>query len=206
MKTTNPIADKILAKLRAKRGPVPTRDFLDLGNRAAVDKALSRLAQEGKIRRIQRGLYDLPRKSKLLNQPVMPSPDQLVRAWAKNNGLKVVPSGASAANALGLSTQVPAKIIYYTNGRTQTLKLGPYKVQLLNRGPKTTDVSGRMAPLVLQALRHIGRDGVRPEVVHRLQSTLSQKDKDELKRNLHRTAAWMQPVIKEIVGKDTRYH
>ena len=135
----------------------------------------------------------------------MPSPDELVRAWAKNNGLKVVPSGASAANALGLSTQVPAKIIYYTNGRIQTLKLGPYKVQLLNRGPKTTDVSGRTAPLVLQALRHIGRGGVRPEIVHRLQATLSQKDKAELKRNLHRTAAWMQPVITEIVGKDTRY-
>jgi hypothetical protein len=143
--------------------------------------------------------------SKLLDQPVTPSPDKLVRAWAKNNGLKVVPSGARAANALGLSTQVPAKIIYYTNGRTQTLKLGPYTVQLLNRGPKTMDVSGRTASLVLQALRHIGRDGVRPEVVHRLQSTLSPKKKAELNRNLHHAVGWMQPVIKEIVGKDSYY-
>jgi hypothetical protein len=143
--------------------------------------------------------------STLLNQPLTPSPDELVRAWAKNNGLKVVPSGARAANALGLSTQVPAKIIYYTNGRTQTLKLGPYTVQLLNRGPKTMDVSGRTASLVLQALRHIGRDGVRPEVVHRLQSTLSPKKKAELNRNLHHAVGWMQPVIKEIVGKDSYY-
>jgi len=139
---------------------------------------------------------------KLLDQPLTPSPDELVRAWAKNNGLKVVPSGARAANALGLSTQVPAKIIYYTNGRTQTLKLGPYTVQLLNRGPKTMDVSGRMAPLVLQALRYIGRDGVRSEVVCRLQSTLSQKEKTELKRNLRHAVAWMLPVIKEIIGED----
>ena len=203
MNTTYPIADKILAKLRTQRGPVPTRDFLDLGNRAAVDQALSRLVRKGKIRRIKRGLYDLPRKGKLLNQPLTPSPDELVRAWAKNNGLKVVPSGARAANEVGLSTQVPAKIVYYTNGRTQTLKLGPYTVQLLNRGPKTMDVSGRTAPLVLQALRHIGRDGVRPEVVHRLRSTLSQKDKAELKRNLQHTAAWMVPIVEEIVGKDT---
>ena len=203
MNTTYSIADKILARLRTQRGPVPTRDFLYLGNRAAVDQSLSRLVRKGAIRRIQRGLYDLPRMSKLLGQPLTPSPDELVRAWAKNNGLKVVPSGARAANALGLSTQVPAKIVYYTNGRTQTLKLGPYTVQLLNRGPKTMDVSGRMAPLVLQALRHIGRGGVRPEVVYRLQSTLSQKEKAELKRNLRHAAAWMLPVIKEITGEDT---
>jgi hypothetical protein len=205
MNTKHSIARKILSRLRARHGPVPTRDFLDLGSRAAVDQSLSRLARMGEIRRIERGLYDVPKMSKLLNQPLTPSPDELIRAWAKNNGLKVVPSGTRAANLLGLSTQVPAKIVYYTNGRTQTLKLGPYTVKLLNRGPKTMDVSGRTAPLVLQALRYIGRDGVRPEVVHRLQSTLSRKKKDELKRNLHHAVGWMQPVIKEIVGKDSYY-
>jgi len=202
MNTTHSIAEKILTRLRARRGPVPTRDFLDLGNRAAVDQSLSRLARTGEIRRIQRGLYDLPKMSTLLDQPLTPSPDELVRAWAKNNGVKVVPSGARAANALGLSTQVPAKIVYYTNGRTQTLKLGPYTVKLLNRGPKTMDVSGRMAPLVLQALRHIGHDGVGSEVVRQLQATLSREEKAELMRNLRHAPAWMLRVIKEIHGED----
>jgi len=135
---------------------VPTRDLLDLGTRPAVDQALSRLVQQGIIRRVRRGLYDLPRMGRLLKQPVVASPDELVHAWAKNNGLRVVPSGAYAANLLGLSTQVPAKIVYYTNGRTQTLQLGPYTIRLLNRGPKTMDVRGRVAPLVLQALRYLG--------------------------------------------------
>ena len=202
MNTTHSIADKILARLRARRRPVSTRDFLDLGNRAAVDQSLSRLARTGEIRRIQRGLYDLPRMSTLLDQPLTPSPDELVRAWAKNNGLKVVPSGARAANALGLSTQVPAKIVYYTNGRTQTLKLGPYTVKLLNRGPKTMDITGRMAPLVLQALRHIGRDGVGSAVVRQLQETLSQREKAELMRNHCHAPARMLPVIREIQGED----
>lgn len=203
MNTSDSVADKILTRLRARRGPVPTRDFLDLGNRAAVDKALSRLARTGKIRRIRRGLYDLPRMSTLLDQPLTPSPDELVRAWAKNNGLKVVPSGARAANALGLSTQVPAKIVYYTNGRTQTLHLGPYTVKLLNRGPKTMDVSGRMAPLVLQALRHIGRASVGLDVIRQLGAKLPQKEKSELLRNLRHAPAWMHPVIKEICGEET---
>jgi len=147
-------------------------------------------------------LYDLPEMSTLLDQPLTPSPDELVRAWAKNNGLKVVPSGARAANILSLSTQVPAKIVYYTNGRTQTLKLGPYIVKLLNRGPKTMDVSGRMAPLVLQALRHIGRDGVGSETVRQLQATLSREEKVELMRNLRHAPGWMLPVIKGIQGEE----
>jgi hypothetical protein len=140
---------------------------------------------------------------KLLNQPVVPSPDELVGAWARNNGLRVVPSGAYAANLLGLSTQVPAKIVYYTNGRTQMLMLGPYTVRLLNRGPKTMDVRGRVAPLVFQALRYMGPSGVTPKVVHRLRSALSLKDKAELRRNLHYAVAWMKAVVEEIAREET---
>ncbi len=122
---------------------------------------------------MRRGIYELPWVGKLLNEPMVQSPDDLVQAWARKNGLRVVPSGAHAANSLGLSTQVPAKIVYYTNGRTRGLKLGPYSVKLLNRGPKTMDVGGRMAPLVFQALRHLGRGGVTPEVIDRLRLAVS---------------------------------
>jgi len=205
MNVTHPITEKVLKRLEAKKGsPVPTRDLLDLGPRATVDQALSRLVQQGRIRRVRRGLYDIPRMGKLLNQPVAPSPDELVHAWARNNGLRVVPSGAYAANLLGLSTQVPARLVYYTNGRTQTLKLGPYTVRLLNRGPKTMDVRGQVAPLVLQALRYLSPKGVTPEVICRLRSALSPKDKAELRRNLGYAAAWMKPVIEEIAGGETR--
>ncbi len=181
---------------------MPTRDLLDLGTRPAVDQALSRLVQQGIVRRVRRGLYELPRMGRLLNQPVAASPDELVRAWGRNNGLRLVSSGAYAANLLGLSTQVPAKIVYYTNGRTQTLRLGPYTVRLLNRGPKTMDVRGRVAPLVFQALRYLGPKGVTPEVIHRLRSALCWKDKAELRHNLRYAAAWMTPVIEKIASEE----
>ncbi|MEK7269906.1 MAG: DUF6088 family protein [Planctomycetota bacterium] len=183
---------------------IPTQDFLDLGGRSAVDQSLSRLVRQGVIRRVRWGLYEWPRMGKLLNEPLVQSPEALVRAWARQNGLRVVPSGAHAANLLGLSTQVPAKLVYYTNGRTQTLALGPFGVRLLNRGPKTMDVSGRMAPLVFQALRHLGRNRVTSEAVHRLRSVLSGRDKAELTRNLRHAAAWMKPVIGQIAGGRTR--
>jgi hypothetical protein len=130
------------------------------------------------------------------------SPDELVRAWARNNGLRVVPSGANAANLLGLSTQVPAKNVYYTNGRTQTIELGPYIVKLLNRGPGTMDIGGRMAPLVFQALRHLGRNGVTHKVIDRLNSILSPKDRAELRKGLRYAPGWMEPVIEDLAGKE----
>jgi len=203
MNVTHPVADKILARLSKRQGEaVPVRDFLDLGTRAAVAQALSRLVRQEKIRRVGRGLYELPRMGKLLNRPVVQSPDELVRAWARKNGLRVVPSGAYAANLLGLTTQVPAKITYYTNGRTRSLTLGPYSIKLLNRGPKTMDVTGRMAPLIFQALRHLGQEGVTPKAILHLRSKLSEKEKAELKRNLRYAAAWMKPIIEQIAREE----
>jgi len=199
MSKAHSVADKILARLRSRRGQaVHSRDFAELGCATAVRQALSRLARQGAIRRVRRGLCELPRVGKLLNLPAVQSPDELVRAWARKNKLRVIPSGAYAANLLGLATQVPAKITYYTDGRTRTLGLGPYTVRLLNRGPKTMGVQGRTASLVFQALRYLGREAVTPQIVDRLRSLLSSRDKAELRRNLDRAVAWMRPVIEQI--------
>jgi hypothetical protein len=204
MNVAHPIAEKVLARLGSRQGAaVSAQDFLDLGARSAVDQALSRLVRQGAIRRVRRGLYELPRMGRLLNEAMVQSPDDLAQAWAGMNGLRVVPSGAQAANLLGLSTQVPAKTVYYTNGRTRMLTLGPYSIKLLNRGPKTMDVGGQMAPLVFQALRHLGRSGVTPDAIDRLRLALSRTDKRELKDNLRYTTAWMIPVIEQIVSAET---
>lgn len=205
MNVSNPIADKVLDRLQSANGQIfSVADFLDLGPRPTVDQALSRLARQGKINRVRRGLYELPRIGKLLNRPITQSPDALARAWARKNGLRIVPSGAYAANLLGLSTQVPAKITYYTNGRTKTIKLGQHTIKLLNRGPKTMEVQGKTSPLVFQALSYFGKDGVTQGMISRLRSLLTAKDKGELKANLHRAPAWLQTVVKQIVaqGKD----
>lgn len=194
------IVNKVVARIRARDGGVVSAtDLLDAGPRSAVDQALSRLVQQGKVLRVRRGLYSWPRMSALLNLPLSPPADELAQAWAKKNGLRIVPSGAYAANLLGLSTQVSAKIIYYTNGRTKTLKLGHYTIKLLNRGPRTMDVKGKVSPLVFQALRYLGKNGVTPQVISRLTALLQPKDKRELKRNISLAAAWMKPVLEEII-------
>ena len=92
------------------------RDFLDLGERPTIDSALHRLVQQGKIRRIIRGIYDFPRASKFLKGPLSPDIDQVARALARKFRWRIQPSGATALNILGLSTQVPARIVYRSDG------------------------------------------------------------------------------------------
>lgn len=191
---------KIVARVRAHAGGVVSiSDLREAGPRAAVDQALSRLVKQGKVLRVRRGLYAWPRVSTLLNQTIPPPPDEMVHVWARKNGLKIVPSGALAANLLGLSTQVPAKLIYYTNGRTKTLRFGSHTVKLLNRGPKTMDVKGRVTPLVFQALRYLGRDGATDSVVRQLRRTLSQKERQTLRKDIRFAVAWMKPVLEKII-------
>ncbi len=200
MKKPKSVIYRIVARIRSRNGGVVSlADLLDAGRRTAVDQALSRLVRQGRILRVGRGLFAWPRMGTLFNRPILQSPDDLAQAWARKNGLKIVPSGAYAANLLGLSTQVPAKIVYYTNARTKTLKFGPYTIKFLNRGPKTMEVSGRVSPLVFQALRYLGKKGVTPQIVAMLTTRLHPKDKHELQRNLPHAAAWMKPVLEKII-------
>src|ERR1700680_3207824 len=112
---------EILDRIRMRgRGKVFTpKDFLDLGSRDAADKSLSRLVKGGEIQRLGRGLYHYPRVNERLGILVGPEFDEIAEALARQTGSRVVPSGAAAANRLGLSTQVPAKLVYLSDGRTR---------------------------------------------------------------------------------------
>lgn len=118
------ISDTILRRIRAKqRGWVFTpKDFLDVGSRAAVDQTLSRLAKSGVIRRLDRGLFDYPKKHPILGM-LSPAADKVAQAITSKTGDKAMPSGAMAANMLGLSTQVSAKPVFVTNGKSRSKPL-----------------------------------------------------------------------------------
>ena len=107
------IENKVAYRVRGKGGgwAFSPRDFLDLGGRPTVDSALHRLAQRGDVRRVIRGIYDYPRFSHLLGQRLSPDIDQVARAIARKFGWRIQPSGATALNLLGVSTQVPARAI-----------------------------------------------------------------------------------------------
>ena len=125
MNVTNPIDQAMLARIKTRGDGwvfAPT-DFVDLGTRHAVDKALSRMAATGVIRRVSRGLYDVPRQHPIVGTTA-PSVDKTARALAGKAGARLQPTGAYAANLLGLSDQVPAKVVFLTDGRSKRIQLG----------------------------------------------------------------------------------
>lgn len=169
-----------------------------MGGRSAVDQALSRLARRRKLHRLGRGLYIYPRISPLTGQMRMPTADAVARALARKLGYRILPSGPYASNMLRLSTQVPAKNVYITDGRSQTVRIGPHTLYFHHVEPSTLAGRGRVAPLVLQALRDIGRKRIADADVIRLRQVLSEKDRKVLLRFLVFAPAWMQPVLKAI--------
>ncbi len=192
---TTPVSDRIMRRARAGgRGSVFTpSDFLDVAGRAAVDQALSRLVKSGKLRRLARGLYDYPKVHPKLG-PLSPAPDDVARALARETGSRAQIAGAHAANALGLSTQVPAKSLYLTDGPSRRIVLGKRVIDLRHASPKHLIAPGSPAGTVVQALRHVGP--VRAADVARVAARrLSASDKRLLASNAVQAPTWMRPTL-----------
>lgn len=203
MKTSKPIVDKLLKRIRGHgRGAVfASADFLDLGSRAAVDQVLSRLVRQELIRRLVPGIYHYPRINQKLGGVINPLPDAVARAVARKTGNRIIPSGATAANILGLSTQVPTKAVYLINGQPRKVSYGPHTIVFRSAASRTMAVSGRVSAIVFQALRYLGKDGVTSSAVRQLRRSLSRKDKRTLKKDIRFAVEWMKPVLERIVSE-----
>jgi hypothetical protein len=200
----NTVQDDILDRIRGQgRGKVFTpKDFLDLGSRDAADQSLSRLVKGGEIQRLGRGLYHYPRVNERLGIPLSPDLDEIAEALARQTGSRVVPSGAVAANRLGLSTQVPAKPVYLTDGRTRQVRIGSTTFQLRHAAPKEFPVGCRTSAMVFQALRHLGQVAVDDQVVSQLKRALSSEQLKELLRDARYTTDWIATVVRQVVREN----
>lgn len=191
------IANKLLNRIQHKRrGWVFTpKDFLDVGARTAVDKILSRLAQKGVIRRLSRGIYDTPKKHKSLGM-LSPNPDDI--ALALSTDRKIFPSGAMAANILGLSTQVPAKTYYITNSTTRTRKVDGHTIKLKKSRITWFAHLPYHANLVLQALHYLGKDNVDDMIILKCTRILKEDDIAALHRVMKFIPGWLADTIRKI--------
>jgi len=194
-------AGKIKRRIIAKgRGAVFTPpDFLDLGSRAAVDQALSRLAHQGVVRRLTRGIYDYPKHSPRLG-PLSPDPDAVAAAIARKDGRIVQISPARAANMLGLTTQVPAKAVYLTDGPTRTKQIGHQTIIMRNAAAKNLAGAGKATGMVFQALRYLGKDGVDAAAISRLAKAINADTRRALVRDALQAPGWMRPVAEQIAA------
>lgn len=140
--------------------PLSAKSLLHLGNRAAVDQALSRLAERGLLIRAIRGVYFKPVKSRFGTRA--PSLERAVEALANHRGEIIVPNGAAAANSLGLTTQVPVKPVFLTSGHTRTLNLGKQVVELRHAPKWQLSLPNRTAGAAIRALAWLGPEHAQP--------------------------------------------
>ena len=191
--------NKVLSRIYGKkRGWVFTPShFLDLGSRAQVGMALKAICDRGIIRRISRGLYDYPKCHPKLGI-LEPTADQIVQAIATREHRKVQPSGAYAANLLGLSTQVPAKIVFLTDGPDKQLKVGNRTIQLKSRSPKSMAGAGTITGLFIQALRHLKQKNVTKQRINILKERLTAEQKKQLRNDIRLAPSWIADIIRVV--------
>lgn len=202
----NYLSDKIMKRVRAHgRGNwvCTPKDFLDLGSRAAIDQALSRLAKRGQLRRVGRGLYHWPQISDLSKQVVPPNPAQTVAAIARRDGIRVIDGGMYAANRLGLTNAVQVSPIYLTDGPTRQVKVGRTSIEFQHAGTRLMQWYGRPGCPVVNALRWLGRHvATHPgnRVVERLRRQLPDDVKRDLKANITSLPSWMAEIVMQVQG------
>ncbi len=162
--------------------------------------ALSRMVRAGALRRVARGLYDVPRNHPLLGE-LSPSTDAVVQAVARRDGVVVQPLDVEATNLLGLSEQVVAKPVYETNGPSRKLWVGEQEIEFKHRSPRRVTAAAESSNLVFAALRGLGKAHVTMERVAHLQQMLPPKQRAQLLKDLPLAPAWMHPYLRHISSR-----
>lgn len=183
-------------------------DFLDLGGRAAIDKALQRLVAHGDLRRIDRGLYDRPAINKLTKAPAAPSAQGVIDAVARRDQARLLVDGMTAANDLGLTTAVPAHVVVLTDARLKPVQLGAQQIRFKHAAPSRLYWAGRPAMRVVQALfwLHDVLPSDRDAILRRLRNLIVHDPQGgaiaaDLQAGLSAMPTWMQAIARDLVAQ-----
>lgn len=183
---------------RTKKGSILfSDDFLDLGSSPSINRALSRLHQKGILVRIAQGLYLYPKKDKYLGV-TFPSLDEIAQAIAERDKARIIPTGVQALNRLGLSTQIPMKMIYLTDGTPRSVQIGKRSVRFKTTTPKNLSVKGEITTLVIQALREIGKENLQLDERQKIYQLLKKEDPHILKHDAKLAPAWIREILLEV--------
>jgi hypothetical protein len=179
-------------------------DFLDMANVNAVNKALSRLASEGTIRRILQGVYEYPKYSSFLKEYVSPSPEKIAKAIARKNNWKIIPYKDVALNILGLSTQVPSTYIYASDGVTKTYELADEynNLKIIFKKTPQRDITGisEKAALIIQAQKAKGKDNIDDRFLRKISMSLTPEEKHIILSETQNSTSWIYENIKKMIN------
>lgn len=196
-------SEKIHQRIRRK-GPgwvFTPGALLDLGTPHMVGMTLLRLARAGDIRRLARGLYDFPKTHPKLGT-LSPSIDDIAKALTGKHRIRLQPAGAYAANLLRLSEQVPARVVFLTDGPSRKVRVGNRTIELRHTSPRNMAAAGRTSGLVIAALRELGQHHVTRARIAHLRELLSKSDRTRLLKDLSLAPVWMHPFLRFIAADE----
>jgi len=195
-----PVEEKMVSRIYGNgRGWAFSQvDFADLGSRSAIDLALHRREKEGLIRRVIRGVYDYPRYSKILGKSVAPDINQVAHALARKFGWRIQPDGTTAQNLLGLSTQVPAHVLYLSDGPTRSYMVGQTTVLFEHSALKEAGFKLPESRLIVQALKAYGEGHITPKIVTSVRKKIEPGLRRRILLDTKTATGWVYAAIQEI--------
>ncbi|MCW5204055.1 hypothetical protein VU12_14090 [Desulfobulbus sp. US4] len=198
------MAMKILSRIhgRGRGWAFSSKDFSSEFTREQIDNALSDLTKKGKIRRVCRGIYDYPKYSILLDQELSPDFDQIAQAIARKFNWRIQPSGDAALNLLGLSTQVPGRIIYLSDGPTRKYSIGGYTLEFKKCALKYVGFKHKESGLIVQALKALGEKQVEKIKLEDIRKNLDISKGKKITKDTRLVTSWVYDYIKRIYSEN----
>lgn len=173
-------------------------DFVDICDKTNINAYLARLAEEGLIRRVMRGVYYKAEYNEMLGEYVTPAVDNVAQALARNFGWTIVPCGDAALNILGLSTQVPATYVYVSDGTYKEYTFHNITIQFKRTTNREVSKLSYKTALIIQALKALGKDQIDDVVIHQLRNILTAEEKATMLSEAKTATAWIYDYIRQI--------
>lgn len=196
------IENKILTsiKKRGKGMAVFSSDFVRFGEQKTINKALERMAKEGVILRISRGIYYYPKIDKKLGFGVLyPTLETIAESIAKRDKARIVPTGLYALNRLGFSTQIPMNIQYLTDGSNRKLTLcNGATIEFKHTTPKNLAFNSQLAMLITFAFKSLGKENITDEILAHTKELLTKDKSQTVKQDYKLMPAWVSSIIKSL--------
>jgi predicted transcriptional regulator of viral defense system len=175
-------------------------DFINVSNNEQVRLALSRLTKEGVIVRLAQGVYVYPKHDPVIGK-ARPGMEEIATAIANRDHIKIRPTGAYALNQLGLSTQVPMRPVFMTNGSSRKIKVGKNIIEFKNNSSRKMAYSGKISGLVIPALEELGRKNVTAEIIDKISIVLHKENRVVLLEDLKLAPHWIAEIILKILKR-----
>lgn len=197
------ISDKILARIygRGRGWAFSKIDFIPPFFDVEVRKSLSSLTKKGTIRRVATGIYHYPRYSELLQQELSPDMDQVAYAYARKFNWRIQPSGNTALNYLGLSTQVSGNYVYISDGPSRSYSIGNYVLQFKHAALKEAGLKYRESILLVQALKALGKDNISSEIIEKMAVAMKDVSGKPILNDTRQVSSWIYEILRKIFSE-----